>query len=147
MRNDVRTKNGKRIDEASDEKEYWNVVNNITKPRAETKWSLNDEDQQGSENEEEIATKFNMFFVNKIKKLKANIDPNFKSDPLIRLTKKMENKNLKFSLKTVTVKTVTKAMKDMKKKKSAGMDGITQKCLLNGVDVLAIPLTHISTSL
>ena len=28
-------------------------------------------------------------------------------------------------------------------KKSSGRDGITQECLLTGIDVLAIPLTHI----
>ena len=31
----------------------------------------------------------------------------------------------------------------MKKKKSSGTDGVTQECLLNGVNTLAIPLTHI----
>ena len=33
--------------------------------------------------------------------------------PLARLSKKMEHKNLKFSLKTVSVKTVIKVMKKM----------------------------------
>ena len=52
----------------------------------------------------------------------------------------MENKNLKFSLKTVTVKTVKKVMRKMKMKKSTGADGITQECLLMGAEVLAKPL-------
>ena len=106
------------------------------------RWRLED----GSdviENEEEIATKFNRFFENKIEGLKANIDVNLKVDPLKHLEKKVENKNLKFCLKSVSVKTVIKVMKLMKKKKSSGMDGISQECLLNGMNVLAVPFTHI----
>jgi hypothetical protein len=34
-------------------------------------------------------------------------------------------------------------MKKMKMKKSSGRDGISQACLLSGMTVLAIPLTHI----
>ena len=47
------------------------------------------------------------------------------------------------SLKTVTVKKVIKTMKKMKLKKSCGRDGISQECLLTGMNVIAIPLTHI----
>ena len=72
-----------------------------------------------------------------------SLDTNLKEDPLTHLTKKLEHKNLKFSLKTVSVKTVLKVMKKMKRKKSAGLDGVTQDCLLIGMDVLAVPLTHI----
>ena len=85
----------------------------------------------------------NDFFVNKIEDLKVKIDGTLKSDPLEQLKKKVERKNLKFSLKTVSVKAVTKIMKKMKKKKSSGTDGVTQECLLTGSDVLAVPLTHI----
>ena len=48
----------------------------------------------------------------------------------------MKHKNLRFSLKTVTEQQVTRAMDDMKKKKSAGMDGIPQKSLLMGTEVV-----------
>ena len=131
------------LDSANNESEYWKVVNNINKPQSEMKWKLINEDDVVTENEEEIATKFNEFFVNKIEVLKEKIDTSLKTDPLKALEKKVANKNLKFSLKTVTVKTVTKVMKAMKKKRSSGTDGITQECLLTGVDVLAIPITHI----
>ena len=94
VRNDVRNENGKRIDEACNESEYWNVVNDIIKPKNDTKWKLEDSDHNDITNEEVIATKFNEFFVNKIEDLKANIDPNLKTDPLIHLEKKMEHKNL-----------------------------------------------------
>ena len=51
--------------------------------------------------------------------------------------------NLKFSIRQVTVKEVRKIMKNMSKKKSKGNDGISQECLLLGLDVLAAPLTKI----
>ena len=55
----------------------------------------------------------------------------------------MANKNLKFELKTVSEKTVEKAMKSMNKKKSSGTDGLSQEKLIEGTDVLKIPLTRI----
>ena len=55
--------------------------------------------------------------------------------------KKVKNKNLRFGLKPVTVTAVTKIMKAMKKKKSKGNNGISQECLLLGLEVIAAPLT------
>ena len=37
-------------------------------------------------------------------------------------------------------------MDDMKKKKSSGMDGISQECLLLGIKILVIPLTRLINS-
>ena len=51
------------------------------------------------------------------------------------LKAKMEKKNLKFTLKKVNEKTVNKVMKEMRKKKSAGHDNISQECLLLGKNV------------
>ena len=55
----------------------------------------------------------------------------------------MANKNLKFELKTVSIKTVKQAMRKMQNKKSAGADEISQECLLLGKSILARPLTAI----
>lgn len=55
----------------------------------------------------------------------------------------MKNRNLKFALKTVTEKKVLKAMRSMKKKKSAGKDGISQENLIMGTETLVVPLTRI----
>ena len=38
---------------------------------------------------------------------------------------------------------VKKTMDGMKKKKSAGLDGISQECLLLGSEILTIPLTRL----
>ena len=73
IRSDTKIENGRRIDEAKNESEYWKVVNDINKPQSETKWKLHDDKQEVIEDEEQIATRFNEFFVNKIEKLKANI--------------------------------------------------------------------------
>ena len=119
------------------------MVNDITNPTTKRTWKIEDDIDGTLEDAKLIAEKFNNFFVTKIENLKANIDSSIKEDPLQHLAKKMENKNLKFALKTVTVKAVKKAMKEMRKKKSSGRDNVTQECLLNGMDVLAEPLTHI----
>ena len=49
-------------------------------------------------------------------------------------------------MKPVTEKIVEKAMKQMKKKKSAGKDGVSQECLLLGKEILKFPLTRIINS-
>ena len=110
IREDVKKANGKKIDEANNETEYWKVVNDITKPNNNSKWKLKNDKGEDIEDEKEIAETFNSFFVTKIENLKATIDESIKDDPLKLLKKKVENKNLNFCLKTVTVKTVTKVM-------------------------------------
>ena len=90
-----------------------------------------------------MAAAFNSFFVEKINTLKSNVDINQIKDPLERITEKVKNKNLKFSLKQVTVKKVQKIMNKMCKKKSKGKDGICQECLLLGHEAIAAPLTDI----
>ena len=64
-------------------------------------------------------------------------------DPLEKLQVKMQPKNLKFSLKTVTEEQVLNAIKQMKNKKSSGRDEITQEQMKLGAEVLAIPLSRI----
>ena len=55
----------------------------------------------------------------------------------------MKTRGFKFALKTVTEKTVSKAMRRMKKKKSAGSDGIRQDIMLLGEMALITPLTNL----
>ena len=98
---------------ASDENEFWKILIGISKPKTETKWKLEDEEKTSPDDlkvEEELKT----FFVSKIDKLKEGIDKNQTKDPLIKLEEIMANKNLRFSLKTVTEKAVSKVMQKMK---------------------------------
>jgi hypothetical protein len=55
----------------------------------------------------------------------------------------MEQKRLKFSLKIVTKKIVYKSICCLKKKKSAGVDGISQEQLVLGAKILVVPLTRV----
>ena len=53
----------------------------------------------------------------------------------------MANKGLKFSLKKVNMKTIKKNLKKMKKKKSCGIDGLSQEHLVMGANTLTPTLT------
>ena len=142
IRKDTIRNNCERIEKADNEKEMWKIVNEVTKPKEDQVWRLKEESGV-IEEEKEIAEVFNKFFVEKIEKLKEGIDKDYVKEPLEKLKKKLEKKNLKFSLKTVSEEVVKKAMNKMKKKKSAGVDGISQENLLLGTEILAIPLTRL----
>jgi hypothetical protein len=142
IRSDTLYQNGERISKAANEGESWKIVNEIIKLKSLNNITIN---TPGGETnvEKEVATTLNDFFVEKINSLKANIDPNLIRDPLEKIRKKFQGKNLQFSLKTVTIRKVEKVMKKMAKKKSKGKDGISQECLLLGQEALAAPLTAI----
>ena len=142
LRRDTLQQNGDRIERAGNEGETWRIINDIIKPRSSASLTVRTPEGEISD-EEEIAEVFNQFFVDKINTLKANIDKSDQADPLEKIKNKVKDMNLKFSVKTVTVKAVKKIMKQMKKKKSKGNDGITQECLLLGEEALAGPLTKI----
>ena len=142
MRADTLKRNAERISEAKNEGETWKVINEIIKPKSTVTITISTPEGELTD-EREIATAFNEYFVDKISKLKENIDHSIVENPLRRIEEKLKNKNLQFSLKQVSVKTVTKVMKAMSKKKSKGNDGISQECLLLGTEVLAGPLTKI----
>ena len=55
----------------------------------------------------------------------------------------MKLNKLHFSLKTVSKGKVSKTMKQMKKKKSSGIDGLSQENLILATKVLTSPLTSI----
>ena len=39
-KNDVKIANGKRIDDVTNESEYWKAVNDISNPKSDIKWKL-----------------------------------------------------------------------------------------------------------
>jgi hypothetical protein len=90
-----------------------------------------------------LQTSSTTFFVEKILLLKSGIEQKYVKEPLAKLRKKMEQKKINLSLKTVSEKTDYKAMCSVKKKKSAGVDGISQEQLVLGTEVLVLPLTRI----
>jgi hypothetical protein len=115
MKLDTLERNSRRILEAKIEGETWRVVNEILKPNGTTKLTIASPDGDLSE-EIEVADSFNKYFVDKIRDLKESIDPAHVKDPLEKIAKKVKDKSLKFSLRTVSTKIVTKIMKQMAKK-------------------------------
>jgi len=68
--------------------------------------------------------------------LKSGIDQKYVKEPVTKLRKKMEQKKIKFNLKTIYC---LQSMSSLKKKKSAGVDGISQEKLVLGAKVLVVP--------
>ena len=145
VRQDTKQFNEDRIEKAADQKEIWKIVKDVISPQVKKTLILN-EDGKKIEDEKEIGNLFNSFFKEKIIKLRNNIDQTMVIDPFKKLKKKMERKNLRFSLKTVSEKKVYKAICSLKKKKSSGVDGLTQEQLVLGAQALATPLTRIINS-
>ena len=83
------------------------------------------EDGQTIEEEAKVASLINEFFVDKIEKLKVNINPAWKTDPLLRI-KKLESK---FSFQKVSVDHIQRVIGRMKNSGSSGIDGISAKML------------------
>ena len=83
IRQDVKNANGKKIDEANNETEYWKVVNDIIKPNRNPTWKLV-EDGLEVNSEKDIAETLNTFFVSKIENLKANIFCNLSAAKVAR---------------------------------------------------------------
>ena len=79
--------------------------------------------------ESDVANCFNNYFYDKIENLKNGIDNSICVDPLFILKNTLAKKHLNFKLKTVSTKTVKKAMKSMRNKKSSGHDKISQDIL------------------
>jgi hypothetical protein len=142
IRKDELEFNTKRIEEAGSENEVWKIVKEVTNPTQDQKWMLKEGENEIIK-EDQIAEVFNEYFINKIEDIKENVDKEYMEDPLKRLKAKMENKNLKFKLRKVSEKTVGKAMKQMSKKKSSGMDGLSQDKMIMASAVLKVPLTWI----
>ena len=142
LRQDNINFNNKRINEAGNENEIWKVVNDVNKPKSESEWCITTSAGE-TRDSQTIANVFNEFFVNKIDRLKENIDTNMVEDPLGKLRKKLENKGLQFSIKKINIKTLKESLKKMKKKKSSGFDGLSQEHLVMGSSTLASTLTHL----
>ncbi len=120
-------------------------MKDVISPQVKKSLTLNEEGKI-IEDEKEIGKIFNSFFTKIIINLRENIDQKMVRDPTEKLKKKIERKNLRFSLKTVSEKKVYKAICSLKKKKSSGSDGLTLEQLVLGAKALADPLTRLINS-
>ena len=135
--------NNNRIEEANNERELWNVVKEVINPRKENNWNIITEDGGNIIAEKEVAEAFNEFFINKVEDLKKNIEPTHVEDPLVRLTAKLKNLKTSLEFKTVTQTQMKAHLKKLSKKKSSGLDGLSQENLILGTKNLLAPLTAI----
>ena len=135
--------NNNRIEEANNEKELWNITNDVINPRKESDWRIMNKEGKIITEEKEVAETFNKFFVEKVEDLKHGIDKTLIEDPLVRLKERMKNNTCTLEFKTVTHKQLASHLRKLKKKKSSGIDGLSQENLIMGAANLLAPLTAI----
>ena len=135
--------NNNRIEKANNERELWNVANDVINPRKENDWNVLNEKGENVTAEKEVAETFNDFFINKVEDLKRNIDPGHVEDPLARLSGKLKNIGTSLEFKTISQTQMKTHLKKLNKKKSSGLDGLSQENLILGTKNLLAPLTSI----
>ena len=97
------------------------------------------------ESEEKLCEIMNEFFPSKIENIEKTI-PKYDLDPTSRLKKKLQGKNLHFSLSHVTEDEVRKAIRRLKPKKSSGLDFVPPTIIKLAIDVITTPLTWVINS-
>ena len=134
--------NNNRVEEAKTESELWKITKEVTESKSENGWKINI-NEVPTDDESIIAESFNTYFIEKIENLKQNIDNVYKEDPFPKLKQKLKYIKSKFKLKKITQKQMAKTIKTIKKKKSAGIDGLSQEQLIMGASILTAPLTSL----
>ena len=135
--------NNKRVEDAANEKELWSIANDVLNPRKETEWNVIDKEGKNVKEESRVAETINEYFIEKVEQLKKGIDKSLVEDPLVRLKERMKDNKTKLEFNTITQKQLTKHLKKLNKKKSSGLDGLSQENLLLGATNLVAPLTLI----
>ena len=90
----------------------------------------------------ELASTMNNYFIDKIKKLEANLPPPT-GDPLEHLKKVMEGRQCEFSLKQVHPLEVEEIVKNLKNSSSTGMDEICTSVIKLALPYILPAITHI----
>ena len=132
------------LEESGNPSEYWKAAKNVTKTGGDDQVKL-EEAGTTIDDEKLLSNIFNEFFKQKIVDIEAKI-PELNIDPTAKLGKKMEGRNLSFSLRTVTPAQVKKAIKSMKNKTSSGIDFVSPKVVKIATEVLTDPLTWVINS-
>jgi hypothetical protein len=135
--------NNNRIKQANNEKELWNVANDVINPRKESEWNIINKEGDSVTDDKEVSEAFNEFFMDKVEDLKRGIDVTKVEDPLSRLKERMKTNKTTLEFKTITRHQRIKHLKKLSKKKSSGIDGLSQENLLLGTANLVTPLTTI----
>lgn len=132
----------RRVEKSKSASEIWKIANEIGKPNGNNDIILEANGNVISD-KMEVAENFNKFFINKIKKLREKLLNSPKSDPLDKLKKQMNKRNLHFKLRTITANQVRKIIKKLKNTNSTGSDTISTKIIKEAREVLVEPITCI----
>lgn len=142
LRKNKRTRIAYKIDKDPSIKNIWKIANDIMKPSGQKMISLKENHQVVSDSKK-VAEILNDFFIKKISSLREKIHIAGNNDPLEKVKRKVNGKNLFFRLKPVPEKHVANVIRKMNKKKSHGIDSISSEVLKASVSILAAPLTRI----
>ena len=136
---------GTNITETSTMNQVWKTINKILYPRESQNMTIQVKGPvKGKlENPDQVADEMNHWFKEKVERLVIKIDKSKLQDPFEKLIAKLKNKRLKFSLQPVDVQEVLMVLKDLKKKTSYGLDGLSSEMLKECREELAGPLTII----
>ena len=136
---------GTNITETSTMNQVWKTINKILYPRESQNMTIQVKGPvKGKlENPDQVADEMNHWFKEKVERLVIKIDKSKLQDPFKKLIAKLKNKRLKFSLQPVDVQEVLMVLKDLKKKTSYGLDGLSSEMLKECREELAGPLTII----
>ena len=76
--------NNKRVNEANNENEVWNIVKEVTSPKSNSAWELKISKSETTKDHQTISDTLNSFFADKITKLQSNIECSNIEDPTCR---------------------------------------------------------------
>ena len=133
-----------RIEKTTNKYDMWKLANSVIKQKQHNVMIL-EENGTKIEDELSIAEVFNSHFVTKIESIRKSI-PKSNLSPYDKLKNHLKDKNLFFSLKPVTTRTVKKAIIALKNKNSSGVDFISSNILKSAINVIAEPLTYLVNS-
>ena len=119
------------------------MANDVLNPKKENDWNVINKEGATITDEKEVAELFNEYFMDKVVQLKNGIDSSLKEDPLRRLKDKMKTTKTSLEFKTITRHQLVKHLKKLNKKKSSGLDGLSQENLILGAANLVTPMTAI----
>ena len=133
-----------KIRKSNSPSEYWKTVKSVTLTAENEDLVLHEKGKIVTD-DNEIANIMCPFFKEKVEDIESKI-PRVNISPTSKLEESLKDKNLNFSLKTVTEAQVKKAIRSLKNKSSSGVDFISPKIVKLAADIIAIPLTAVINS-
>ena len=128
------------LDKDSNPKNIWRIANSFINPPKTIDVKITRDGQELGH--EDTAEEFNVFFLNKVKKIRENV-PKSNCCPLDGVKKRTTKKKYYFSLSTVHEEKIISVIKKLKNSAATGVDDIPTHMLKLGAKIIAVPLTWI----